>query len=64
MHIGTGIFFALPVLLHADVSAAELAKTLEEVIESGDHQWSIGRMDPEERARRDKRQKEFLDRYN
>ena len=44
--------------------AKDLAKTLEEVIESPDHQWSIGRMDPEEKARRDKRQKEFLDRYN
>jgi hydroxylamine dehydrogenase len=44
--------------------AAELEKTLEEVLESPDHRWSIGKLDPEEKARRDKRQQEFLDRYN
>jgi hypothetical protein len=43
--------------------AAQLASTLEEVLESPDHQWSIGREDPEEKARREKRQKEFLERY-
>jgi len=43
--------------------AVELASTLEEVLESPNHQWSIGRLDPQEKARRDKRQKEFLERY-
>jgi len=47
----------------AEKLAKDLAGTLNEVLASPNHQWSIGRMDPEERARRDKRQKEFLDRY-
>jgi hypothetical protein len=43
--------------------AKDLASTLEDVLASPDHQWSIGRLDPEEKAHRDKRQKEFLERY-
>jgi hypothetical protein len=43
--------------------AAELESTLQEVLESPSHQWSMGREDPKEKARREKRQKEFLERY-
>jgi hypothetical protein len=43
--------------------AAELESTLEEVLNSPNHRWSIGKQDPAERARREQRRKEFLDRY-
>ncbi len=44
-------------------AATALAAKLEEVLGSEDHRWFLGRMDPEEKARREKAQKEFLERY-
>jgi hypothetical protein len=48
---------------NAAALAAQLQVTLEEVLHSPDHRWSVGEVDPEEKARRDQRQKEFLERY-
>jgi hypothetical protein len=48
---------------NAAALAAQLEVTLEEVLHSPDHRWSVGEVDPQEKARRDQRQKEFLERY-
>ena len=44
-------------------AAANLAKVLREVLESEDHKWFLGKMSPEEAARRKKAQEEFQARY-
>jgi hydroxylamine dehydrogenase len=41
----------------------KLAAKIDAVLNSKDHQWFIDKMDPEERARRDKAREEFLKRY-
>jgi hypothetical protein len=43
--------------------AGELEKMLAEVTNDENHKWSIGKEDPVAKAERDKRRKEFLDRY-
>jgi formate-dependent nitrite reductase cytochrome c552 subunit len=48
---------------NAAALAAQLEVTLEEVLHSPNHRWSVGEVDPEEKARREQRQKEFLERY-
>jgi hypothetical protein len=46
------------------IAAAEALKSkLEEVLNSDDHKWFIGRMDPDEAARRKKAAEEFKERY-
>ena len=46
------------------VAAAEnLTKVIDEVLNSENHKWYLGLMDPEEKARRDGERKEFTDRY-
>ncbi|MDH4230347.1 MAG: multiheme c-type cytochrome [Nitrospirota bacterium] len=47
----------------AATEAAALEKLLAEVLASSDHQWSQGKVNPEERAEREKRRQEFLNRY-
>jgi formate-dependent nitrite reductase cytochrome c552 subunit len=48
----------------AKVAAAEaLAKKLEEVLNSANHNWYLNKMDPAEKAEREKRQQEFQKRY-
>lgn len=48
----------------ARVKAAEaLRAKIEEVMGSDDHKWAVGKMDPEEAARRKKAQEEFKARY-
>jgi formate-dependent nitrite reductase cytochrome c552 subunit len=47
----------------AEELAVELERSLEEILNSPNHSWSVGKLDPEERARRQERQKEFLKRY-
>jgi hypothetical protein len=47
----------------AEELAVELERSLEEILDSPNHSWSIGKLDPDERARREERQKEFLERY-
>lgn len=44
-------------------AAAALREKLDEVLNSDDHKWSIGKMDPEETARRAKAAEEFKARY-
>jgi len=47
------------------VAAAEyLANTIAEVLGTDDHKWFLGKMDPEEAARRAKAAEEFRNRYN
>jgi hydroxylamine dehydrogenase len=47
------------------VAAAEaLDKKLGEVLTNDNHVWYLNRMDPEEKAERERRQKEFQNRYN
>ncbi|MEW6601945.1 MAG: multiheme c-type cytochrome [Nitrospirota bacterium] len=43
--------------------AGELETMLTEVMNDENHKWSIGKEDPVAKAERDKRRKEFLDRY-
>ncbi|MBI5666267.1 MAG: hydroxylamine oxidoreductase [Nitrospirae bacterium] len=43
--------------------AGELEKMLAEVMSDENHKWSSGHEDPAAKAERDKRRKEFLDRY-
>ena len=43
--------------------AKKLEAKIEEVMNSRDHQWAIDKMDPQEKARRDKARDEFLKRY-
>ena len=43
--------------------AGELEDMLGQVINDENHKWSIGKEDPAAKAERDKRRKEFLDRY-
>jgi len=54
--------------LSGNPSAVEAAGNLEtaltRILNSPDHQWSIGREDPAVKEERAKRKKEFLDRYN
>ena len=46
------------------VAAAEnLQSVIDEVLNSDNHKWYLGLMDPEEKARRDASRKEFTDRY-
>ncbi len=45
-------------------AADALAAKLEEVLNSDNHKWSIGKMDPAEAARRKAEQEEFKARYN
>lgn len=46
------------------VAAAEaLARKLDEVLNSSNHQWYLNKMDPAEKERREKQQKEFQERY-
>ena len=48
----------------ARVAAAEaLEKKLEEVLNSDDHKWYLGKVSPEEAAQRKARQDEFKSRY-
>jgi len=47
----------------ANTLAVELEKMLEKIINNEDHRWSIGKEDPKAKAERQKRQKEFLDKY-
>jgi len=47
----------------ADSLAVDLEKLLEEIINNEDHRWSIGKEDPQAKAERQKRSKEFLDKY-
>jgi len=47
-----------------EVEAAEnLQKLLDETLENTDHRWYLGKMDPVDKARREKAAKEFKDRY-
>jgi hypothetical protein len=43
--------------------AAQLERTLQEVLETPNHRWFLGALDPEEKARRERRQREFQGRY-
>jgi hypothetical protein len=47
----------------ANELAVELEEMLTAVINDGNHKWSIGKEDAASRAEREKRQKEFSDRY-
>ena len=48
----------------AKIRGAEaLEAKLNEILESKNHQWFLGKMDPEEKAKRDKRRDEFKARY-
>ncbi len=47
----------------ANKLAAELDQMLTATIQSPDHEWSIGKEDPAQKALRDKRAKEFQDKY-
>jgi hypothetical protein len=44
-------------------AAAKLQTRLDEVLISEDHRWSIGKMTPEEAAKRQKQAEEFKARY-
>jgi hydroxylamine dehydrogenase len=44
-------------------SAKHLGELLEATLNHPNHQWFLGKMDPEEKARRDKSRKEFQERY-
>jgi hydroxylamine dehydrogenase len=43
--------------------ATELEEMLTQVMNDENHEWSIGKEDPKAKAERDKRRKEFLERY-
>jgi nitrate/TMAO reductase-like tetraheme cytochrome c subunit len=47
----------------ANTLAVDLEKMLEKIVNNEDHRWSIGKEDPKAKAERQKRQKEFLDKY-
>ncbi|MBI4383738.1 MAG: hydroxylamine oxidoreductase [Nitrospinae bacterium] len=47
----------------AAAEAKELESLLQQVLESDDHKWSIGLSSKEEKAKREQRRKEFLERY-
>ena len=48
----------------AKVSAADaLARKLEEVLGSSNHRWYLNKMDPQEQQERERRQREFQQRY-
>jgi len=47
----------------ANTLAVDLEKMLEGILNNEDHRWSIGKEDPKAKAERQKRQKEFLDKY-
>ena len=54
--------------LHADdaekkAQAKALHDKIEEVLNHDDHKWYLGKMDPEEKARRDAARKAFTERY-
>ncbi len=49
--------------VHAE-AAAEIVELIETTLASEDHQWFIGKMDPEEKARRKKASDEFKKRYS
>ncbi len=44
--------------------AKKLKAKIDEVMNSDDHKWAIDKLDPEEKARRDKARKEFKKRYS
>ena len=44
-------------------AAKDLQKLLDETLESADHRWFIGKMDPAEKAAREKAAEEFRNRY-
>ena len=44
-------------------AAANLRKLLDEVLNSDDHKWFLGKMSPEEKAAREKAAEEFKLRY-
>ena len=44
-------------------AAAKLQKLIDETLEHKDHKWFINKMDPAEKAARDKASKEFKARY-
>jgi len=55
--------------LHSDdpakvEAAKQLQSKLDEVLNSDDHKWVLGKMDPEEEARRQKAAEEFKQRYS
>ena len=45
-------------------AADNLKTVLKDVLESDDHKWFIGKMNPEEKTARDKAAKEFKARYS
>jgi hypothetical protein len=45
-------------------AAAALRAKLDEVLNSDDHKWFLGKMDAEEKARRKEAAEEFKARYN
>lgn len=45
-------------------AAERLAKLIEETLNSANHQWFLNKMDPQEKARREKARQEFLQRYS
>jgi hypothetical protein len=47
----------------AEKLAGELEEILTEVMNDENHKWSIGKEDPKARAERERRSKEFLERY-
>jgi|Deesub1362A_J573_1020465.scaffolds.fasta_scaffold00456_15 hypothetical protein len=47
----------------AERLAKELEEMLEEIINSDNHKWSIGKEDPASKAERERRRREFLKRY-
>jgi len=44
-------------------AAAALQKRIEEVLNSKDHRWYLGKLDPAEKARRAKAARDFRERY-
>jgi hypothetical protein len=44
-------------------AAQNLTDVIDEVLNSDNHKWYLGLMDPDEKARREAARKEFLDRY-
>ncbi len=44
-------------------AAKKLQAKLDEVLNSENHRWYLGKMDPEQQAKRERARKEFLDRY-
>ncbi len=44
-------------------AAKNLRATLDEILNSDNHRWYLGKLTPEEKAQRDARRKEFLERY-